>query len=142
MGDYFDSDRELLGEILRDFRKENNYTQKKIADYLGIDRSTYAKYELTRKPELDIIIQLAALYNVSIDEFLGDYQNKAVSGKTVTPFAKASAPENNEGNCLSREELRLLSLFRKSIRKNEIISFARKIAAEDSDSSSSADSKN
>ncbi|MBQ2842231.1 MAG: helix-turn-helix transcriptional regulator [Clostridia bacterium] len=136
MGDYFNSNRDFLGEILRNFRKENNYTQKKIADYLGIDRSTYAKYELNRKPELDVIIQLAALYNTSVDEFLGDYQSKAVSGKNITPLVVASAPEESmKSSCLSREELRLLSLFRKSIRKNEIISFARRIASEDSESS-------
>lgn len=136
MGDYIEASREPLGEILRDLRKENDYIQQEIADYLGIDRSTYAKYETSRKPELDIIIQLAALYNISVDELLGDYRDKAISEKNVEPFAKASAPENKEsGNCLSREELRLLSLFRKSIRKNDIITFARKIAAEDSESS-------
>lgn len=136
MGDYFNTNRDFLGEILWKFRKENNYTQKKIADYLGIDRSTYAKYELNRKPELDVIIQLAALYNISVDDFLGDYQDKAVSGKNVMPLSTASAPEEaEEGSCLSREELRLLNLFRKSIRKNEIISFARRIASEDSESS-------
>lgn len=140
MGDYFGSSQELLSEILRDFRKENGYTQKKIADYLGIDRSTYAKYETSRKPELDVIIRLAALYNVSVDEFLGNYRNNAVCQKDVKSLAKASAPENNNGSCLSREELRLLNLYRKSIRKSEIITFARKIAAEDSNSPT--DSKN
>lgn len=132
MNDYFDSGSELLGEILRDFRKENGYTQKQLSEYLDVDRSTYAKYELDRKPSLDTIIQLAALYNVSVDEFLGEYRNKAVNGKKTEPFAKASAPENGkDGSCLSLEELRLLNLFRKSIRKNEIINFARRIVSED-----------
>lgn len=135
MGDYSEIKRELLGEILYDFRKENGYVQQEIADYLGIDRSTYAKYETSRKPELDVIIQLAALYGVSVDELLGDYRNKAVVGKNVEPFVKAAAPENSDaGSCLSLEELRLLNLFRKSIRKNEIITLARRIAAEDSES--------
>lgn len=135
MDDYFGSGQEFLNEILRSYRKENNYTQQRIADYLGIDRSTYAKYESSRKPELDVIIKLAALYNISVDEFLGDYQNKTLNGKNVRPFSKASSPENKEGTCLSLEELRLLNLFRKSIRKNEIITFARRIAAEDSKTS-------
>ena len=135
MGDYLSSERSLLGEILHDFRKENGYTQKEISDYLGVDRSTYAKYEANRKPELDIIIQLAAFYGVSVDGFLGDYRDKAVNGKCVEPFSKVSSPENGEdASSLSLEELRLLNLFRKSIRKNEIISFARRIASEDSDS--------
>ncbi|MBQ2903253.1 MAG: helix-turn-helix transcriptional regulator [Clostridia bacterium] len=135
VGDFLSPERSLLGEILHDFRKENGYTQKEISDYLGVDRSTYAKYESNRKPELDIIIQLAAFYGVSVDGFLGDYRDKTVSGKNVEPFSKVSSPESGEnGSCLSLEELRLLNLFRKSIRKNEIISFARRIASEDSDS--------
>ena len=135
MGDYSETKRELLGEILYDFRKENGYIQQEIADFLGIDRSTYAKYETSRKPELDVIIQLAALYGVTVDEFLGEYRNKAVIGRNVEPFIKAAAPEtNDEGSRLTLEELRLINLFRKSIRKNEIISLARRIAAEDSES--------
>ena len=134
VGDYSVPERSLLGEILHDFRKENGYTQKEISDYLGVDRSTYAKYEASRKPELDIIIQLAAFYGVSVDGFLGSYRDSAVSGKSVEPFSKVSSPENDEnGNGLSLEESRLLNLFRKSIRKNEIISFARRIASEDSE---------
>lgn len=135
MSSYRNSGRELFGEILRNFRTENNYTQQNIADYLGIERSTYAKYELSRNPEIDIIIQLAELYNVSVDELLGDYKAKATGKKNIKPFAKAAAPNNGNESNLSLEEIRLLNLFRKSIRKNEVIAFARRIAAEDSSSS-------
>ena len=38
-----------LGEILKKYRTEYGYTQKKLADYLGIDRTTYTKYETVRK---------------------------------------------------------------------------------------------
>lgn len=135
MSSYSHSNHELFGEILRNFRTENNYTQQKIADYLGIERSTYAKYELNRKPDLDIIVQLALLYEVTVDELLGDYKSKAVSPTNNKPFAKAAAPANGSENRLSLEETRLINLFRKSIRKNEVITFARRIAAEDSASS-------
>ncbi len=135
MSSHRSSSRELFGEILRNFRTENNYTQQNIADYLGIERSTYAKYELSRNPEIDIIIQLAELYNVSVDELLGDYKAKATGKKNIKPFTKAAAPNNGNESNLSLEEIRLLNLFRKSIRKNEVIAFARRIAAEDSSSS-------
>ena len=131
MSDFFESKREPLGEILRVFRKEHGYTQQRLADYLGLDRTTYAKYEANRKPELDVIIQLAALYDVSVDVFLGDYTENVVSRKNLKAYAKASTPETKDSNGLSRDELNLLSLFRKSIRKADIITYARKIAAED-----------
>lgn len=133
MGKIIKSGQEILSENLRMFRKNGGYTQQQLADYLGVDRSTYTKYELDRRPELDYVIQLAALYNVSVDEILGDYSNCIISGKNVKPFAKASSSDAEAGTCLSREELNLLALFRKSIRKNEITSFARRIAAEDSE---------
>lgn len=135
MKDYYDSDREMLGEILRDFRKENGYTQKFIAGYLGIDRTTYSKYEASRKPELDVIIQLAALYGVSVDEFLGRYTEETASKKNLKAYIKASSPEQNNGNGLTDDEMKLLSLFRKSIRKTDILSYARKVASEDSKTS-------
>lgn len=131
MSDYYDTDREPLGIILRKHRKENGYTQQRIADYLGLDRSTYAKYESSRKPELDIIIQLSALYGISVDDLLGDYSEEAVKGKKVKQFAKASSPENSDGSRLTRDELKLLALFRKSIRKNDILGYAHRIASED-----------
>ncbi|MBQ2846894.1 MAG: helix-turn-helix transcriptional regulator [Clostridia bacterium] len=126
------SGQEILSENLRTFRKNGGYTQKQLADYLKVDRSTYTKYELDRRPELDTVIQLAALYNVSVDEFLGDYSNCVINEKNVRPFSKASSSDAEAENSLSREELKLLALFRKSIRKNEITNFAKRIAAEDS----------
>lgn len=135
MSDFFESKREPLGEILRAFRKENGYTQQRLADYLGVDRTTYAKYESSRKPELDVIIQLAALYGVSVDVFLGEYSEKAVSKNNLKTYAKASASDAKDSNSLSRDELNLLSLFRKSIRKADILTYARKIATEDTKAS-------
>ena len=64
---------EKLGEVMKRYRMEHNYTQKKVADYLGIDRTTYTKYETVRKPEIDVIMKLAALYDISVDEFLAEF---------------------------------------------------------------------
>ena len=131
MGENIKSGQEILSENLRMFRKSCGYTQQQIADYLKVERSTYTKYELDRRPELDNVIKLAALYNISVDELLGDYSDSVISENNVKPFAKASATDTEAGTCLSREELNLLALFRKSIRKNEITNFAKRIAAED-----------
>ena len=35
-----------ISEKIKKFRKKINYTQKQVADYLGVDRSTYSYYEL------------------------------------------------------------------------------------------------
>ena len=56
---------------LRELREKNQLSQQKVADYLGISRTAYNKYESgvirpTRK--LD---KLAALFGVSVDYILG-----------------------------------------------------------------------
>lgn len=57
---------------LIELRKENKYTQQYIADNLKIDRSNYSKYELGKlEPNLDMIINLSKLYNVTADYLLG-----------------------------------------------------------------------
>lgn len=118
-----------LGEIMKKHRIEHNYTQKKVADYLGIDRTTYTKYETVRKPEIDVIMKLAVLYGLSVDEFLGDLS--ANKNDKVTPFAAASSADGDDENTLKEDEKRLLALYRESIRKKEILDKAKEIWADD-----------
>ena len=57
---------------IRDLREDNDLTQKNIADYLGISREGYSKYEREENdiPTL-ILIKLAGFYNVTVDYLLG-----------------------------------------------------------------------
>ena len=57
---------------LIELRKEHNFTQKYVADYLKIDRSNYSKYELGKlEPNIDMLILLSELYGVSVDYIVG-----------------------------------------------------------------------
>jgi len=121
---------EKLGEVMRKYRVEHNYTQKKVADYLGIDRTTYTKYETVRKPEIDVIMKLAALYDLSVDEFLGDFFETVE--ENITPFKKASeSDKDGENNVLSDDEKQLITLYRESLRKKEILEKAKEIWTDD-----------
>ena len=121
---------EKFGEVMKKYRVEHNYTQKKVADYLGIDRTTYTKYETIRKPEIDVIMKLAALYDLSVDEFLGDFFETAE--EPVTPFKKAGeSDEDCKKNVLSEDEKQLLILYRESFRKKEILEKAKEIWNDD-----------
>lgn len=56
---------------IRTFRTKSKKTQQDIADVLGIDVSTYNKYENgRRKPNNEILSKLADLYNCSVDDFI------------------------------------------------------------------------
>ena len=55
-------------ETLKDLREENDMTQKELADYLKIGRSTVAGYELLGKqPSLETLVEMCKLFNVTAD---------------------------------------------------------------------------
>lgn len=63
-----------LTERLRELREEHGYkSRNKLADVLGIDRTTYSRIEngSTKTISSDILVALAKLYNVSADYILG-----------------------------------------------------------------------
>lgn len=56
---------------LVELRKVNGYTQWDVAEILNISRSTLSKYEKgILEPNLENLIKLADLYNVSCDYLL------------------------------------------------------------------------
>lgn len=61
---------ELSNKIVQ-LRGLRGYTQQYVAEYLGIDKSTYAHYEAARRtPNVDKLRRLAELYGLN-DELLG-----------------------------------------------------------------------
>lgn len=73
------------GEFLRKLRKEQNLTQEQLGEKIGVDNKTVSRYETGKYvPPVDILLQLSALYNVTVNELLSgerlataDYQHKA-----------------------------------------------------------------
>lgn len=84
------------GEKLSKLRKENNYTQEKLAEILGVSRQAISKWESDGAfPETEKLIQLAKLYDCSIDylirndQRIGNNEAKAVVDKnSVSDFKK------------------------------------------------------
>ena len=60
-----------LSKNLRDLRKQYGYTQKYVAEQLGIVYQSYQHYELgLSTPSLQHFIMLAKLYDVSYEDLL------------------------------------------------------------------------
>ncbi|MBT2603783.1 helix-turn-helix transcriptional regulator [Bacillus sp. ISL-53] len=58
----------MLSDRLISERKRKNYTQQRVADYLGLTRPAYTAYERgTRQPDYDTLKKLSDLYDVSLD---------------------------------------------------------------------------
>ena len=57
---------------LKELRQERSLYQKDIASLLGIDRTTYVKYEKeSSEPPIATLIELCRFYSVSMDYVLG-----------------------------------------------------------------------
>ncbi|MFZ7132515.1 MAG: helix-turn-helix domain-containing protein [Eubacteriales bacterium] len=66
----------MFSERLKQTRKLKCLKQKDVAQYLCLDRSTYAGYESGKnKPSFEKLIELADLLNVSVDYLLGRSDN-------------------------------------------------------------------
>ena len=75
MKDYFDKEEKKIQSKVRlrvkQLRLDNNKTQDDIAKYLGVDKSTYNKYENgKRKFNNDVVKELAEYYNIKVSDIL------------------------------------------------------------------------
>lgn len=62
----------VFTERLKSLRNEKNVTQKTLADYCGIDQTTYAPYETGGNvPPVDRIKMLAEYFGVTVDYLMG-----------------------------------------------------------------------
>ena len=61
-----------LGKNIRKMRKERGLTQESLADTLGVTNGAVYKWESNQSvPELEMIVKLADLFDVSLDVLLG-----------------------------------------------------------------------
>lgn len=83
---------------LKELRTKRGLYQKDIAAMLGIDRTTYVKYETgTSEPNFQMLLKLAEIYDVSTDYLLG------------REHKKKPTPEDGDG--LDAEQAEIVKLF-------------------------------
>lgn len=59
-------------EHLKKLRESKGLLQKDVAEFLGVDRTTYVKYEKGKNdPDSRTLLKLAKFFGVSVDELLG-----------------------------------------------------------------------
>lgn len=62
----------ILFKRMKDLREDNDYTQKDVAQALGIDFRQYSRYEKgTNQIPINYLIKLADFYGVTTDYLLG-----------------------------------------------------------------------
>jgi len=69
-------------ENIRSLRIDNGYTQRQIAEQVGVSQNTYSQYEIgVLNYPIEVLEKLADFYNVSVDYLLGRTNTK-------TPYPK------------------------------------------------------
>ena len=107
--------KSILSLRLRLLRVASGMKQGEIAELLGVGRSAYTYYELSRsKPDYDSLIKLAKLFHVSIDYLVGLSNFPEIATR---PQVSADVPDEwliLESNVaqLERDERYYLALFR------------------------------
>ena len=57
---------------IRDLREDHDYKQEYVAKYLGVQQTTYSKYELGKvNVPVEMLMKLADFYHVSLDYLTG-----------------------------------------------------------------------
>ena len=63
--------QEKIGTFLKELRREKNMTQEQLSEKLNVNNRTISRWENARTmPDFDMMIELAKLYDVSIEELL------------------------------------------------------------------------
>lgn len=95
----------MLGNNIRKFRIENNWTQKELANKLHVGKTTISNYETGySEPDIENQLLLADLFNVSLDE-LNSRQTKDVFKVPVLGSVPCGEPYIADEEILDWEEI-------------------------------------
>ena len=113
----------ILGELLVNLRKDRGYTQQNLAEILNTSRSSISNYEKgTNYPDLNGLVKIADLLNVSTDYLLGrttylegfdSLNNKMIGSITLSDFHKQMFLLDKEHKLMLDKALELISLDNK-----------------------------
>lgn len=79
-----------IAKVIQKKRKERHLTQDDIAAYIGVSKASVSKWETAQSyPDITFLPQLAALFNISIDELLG-YEPQLTKTQIRTLYCQLS----------------------------------------------------
>ena len=93
-----------IGNRLKDLRLKKEMTQKEVADELHVSFQSISKWELNKSyPDLDNLVKLCQLYDVSLDYVVG-HRDKSVFEKFISSLKRSE-----------KEDKKMTSDFRKML---------------------------
>ena len=103
----------MIGQIIRELRREMDCTQNKLADVLGVTQDSISLWENDKRiPDTQYIVEMAKFFDVTTDYLLGltdEYKN--------VRFGK----EGNQPRYLAPAEEALLKKYREMSAKEKAL---------------------
>ncbi|MBR1481609.1 MAG: helix-turn-helix transcriptional regulator [Ruminococcus sp.] len=108
-------------ENLLKYRKRANLTQTQIAELLGINRTTYTKYETgVCEPSLQTIEHIAEIFGTDINTLFFEGRNETPAGSKTVLLTEAELDIVMDIRQLSDSDRhRLQNSIKKNLRKNK-----------------------
>ncbi len=96
----------ILGEKIMELRKRNGWSQEELAGKLNVSRQSVSKWESSMSvPELDKVLQLSEIFEVSTDYLLkDDKEEDYVPGRPETPSVRKVTMEEAQEFIAVRKE--------------------------------------
>lgn len=107
-----------FSESIKKYRRISEMTQRDVAEKIGVDRTTYAKYESGKaNPQFGTVLKIAKLFEVNVDDICG------------TEFL---TPRFGDMTTLDSEEVRLITDYRtlSDMRKTEILRVLKRLTGD------------
>lgn len=93
-----------IGERLIELREKSGLSKVEMAEKLGVNKSSITRYETNEiKPNLDMMLKIAELFNVTLDWLVGFEDNKALEIKKLPYMSLINECIEND---ISPEQLR------------------------------------
>lgn len=85
---------DILAYKIKKFREDIGYTQQQVAEFLNIDRSTYAYYESGKTtPDLKTIENLSEIFKIPISELLEKEKKPIIVADCRVSFQKVEVDD-------------------------------------------------
>ena len=97
-------DQKKTGRFLRELRKESGLTQEQLSEKMGVTNRTVSRWENgVNMPDFDLVIELANLYEVSIEELLdGERRTEMIDQKKEEELLKFADYESSQKMVFSK----------------------------------------
>lgn len=98
-------DLKKTGGLLKELRKEHTMTQEQLAEKLIVSARTVSRWETgSNLPDLDILIELADLYEVDIRELIdGERKSENINKETKDTLKKVADYAETEKKMLAKK---------------------------------------